>query len=229
MTFADDGVSLDQLVSGVYVPTEGIGSPSLTPPAPPGPYSRSLSTFNGGDPNGTWQLFVSRIFGGTPNDVIASGWSLDVDTAPPRIVQVPVPGPTQTVTVPGPTVAVPSPPDTRRASVRLSKISSSTTLAKLLKGISLTLTPDEPVALSVSLIGTQKKATLAAVRVGVFEKAFGLSSARRTVNLKPSRSALGSPRKAFKLTLRVDAIDRGGNRTRIDRPLRVTVPKKKRR
>jgi virginiamycin B lyase len=232
MTFADDGLTLDGFTSGRFVPgKQGLLGGAFPAPAPAGPYSASLSDLNGADPNGDWKLFLARTSPSFPAaiDALVGGWSLDIKTAPPQTIAVPGPTQTVTVTTPGPTVTVPAPPDTRRASVKLSKISSSTTLAKLLKGISLTLTPDEPVSLSVSLIGTQKKATLAAVRVALFEKAFGLSSGPRAVKLKPSKSALGSPRKAFKLTLRVVATDRGGNQTRVDRPLRVTVPKKKRR
>jgi hypothetical protein len=135
---------------------------------------------------------------------------------------VTVPGPTQTVTVPAPL-------DTRRAGVTLSGAPSKTTLAKLLKGFTLSLTPDEAVSFDVSLTGSQTKATPAAVRVALFEKSLGRSAAKRTVKVKPSKSSVGTPRKTFKLRLRVLATDRGGNRTTVDRTIKVSIPKKKRR
>jgi subtilisin-like proprotein convertase family protein len=57
-----------QLTAGTFKPTQGTTGPTdeegfLVPakfpsPAPSGPYRRSLSVFDGTNPNGTWQLFV---------------------------------------------------------------------------------------------------------------------------------------------------------------------------
>lgn len=44
-------------------------------PAPAGPYSASLATFNGGAANGTWSLFVVDDCGGDAG-LIAQGWSI---------------------------------------------------------------------------------------------------------------------------------------------------------
>jgi subtilisin-like proprotein convertase family protein len=52
-------------------------------PAPAGPYSLSLSSFNGTDPNGTWKLYVdddTAIAAGT----IDNGWSLTFTVAIPE-------------------------------------------------------------------------------------------------------------------------------------------------
>src|SRR5262249_38060668 len=47
-----------QIVSGTFKPTHYPPDDVLPAPAPAGPYVADLSIFNGGDPNGTWQLFV---------------------------------------------------------------------------------------------------------------------------------------------------------------------------
>lgn len=222
MTFADDGTTLDAFTSGRYVPREkSISGGDLPAPAPAGPHGASLSVFNGTDPNGEWRLFLARRLFNTGTDLLVGGWSLDIRTVPPQTVAVP--GPTQTVAVPVPGPAVAAPPDTRRAALRLSGVPSRTTLAKLRKGFSLTVTPDEPVSLDVSLTARQTRATPAAVRVALFERTLGVSGAKRTVRVRPAKRSLGAPRKAFRLRLRVVATDRGGNRTTVNRTIAVST------
>ncbi len=221
LTFADDGLTPGQLVTGVYVPHDDGFLTTLPAPAPAGPYSTSLSAFNGADPNGQWKLYLARTFGASdPSDVLAAGWSLDVQTSPPQTVAVP--GPTQTVTVTAPA-------DRRAAKVKIGGVPRTTTIAKLLKGLSIALTPDEPASFDVSLTGTTRKATLAAVRVLLFEKTLATASGRRSVKVKPARSAIGRPRKTFKLALRVVATDRGGNRTVVSRTIAVEPAASRRR
>jgi subtilisin-like proprotein convertase family protein len=54
----------DALTDGRYKPTQGPnaeGNPvpaDFLSPAPPGPYGKTLSEFDGTDPNGTWKLYV---------------------------------------------------------------------------------------------------------------------------------------------------------------------------
>lgn len=232
LTFADDGVSLGQAVTGVYVPHRGGALFSPFPaPAPAGPYSTSLATFNGADPNGQWKLYLVRTlaFGVGAGDVLAGGWSLDVQTSPPQTIAVP--GPTQTVTVAAPpaSAAAASSADTRKAIVTLARAPRATTLAKLLKGLSIALTPDEPASFDISLTGTTRKATLSSARVLLFETTLGSAAGTRTVKVKPSKSAVGRPRKTFKVALRVVATDRGGNRTTISRTIAVRPGKPKKR
>jgi virginiamycin B lyase len=72
------------VVSGMYRPTDLDNAfPDVFPaPAPAGPYSTQLSSFDGTAPNGTWQLFavddsnsdVGNLFG---------GWGLDIQTTGP--------------------------------------------------------------------------------------------------------------------------------------------------
>jgi len=70
-----------------YKPTAGVVSglsnthpANFAAPAPAGPYSTLLSSFNGTNPNGTWSLYVdddTAVDGGT----IANGWSLTITAA----------------------------------------------------------------------------------------------------------------------------------------------------
>ncbi len=68
-----------------YKPTQGttgVGEGNHVPanfrsPAPSGPYEKSLSVFDGTNPNGTWQLFVLDDSAGD-NGKFGSGWSLQI-------------------------------------------------------------------------------------------------------------------------------------------------------
>ncbi len=66
----------DLIVSGTYRPTDYL--PGLSLPAPAaGPYSTSLSTFVGAEPNGPWRLYVHD---NVPLDAGSiSGWSLNIE------------------------------------------------------------------------------------------------------------------------------------------------------
>ncbi|MBC8095424.1 MAG: hypothetical protein H7Y43_06405, partial [Akkermansiaceae bacterium] len=84
LTFDDAAPSLlpffDSIVSGTYRPTPYTVS-ILPAPAPAGPYSPGLASFNGSNPNGGWSLFVSdRVSNNT--GAINNGWSLKIETQP---------------------------------------------------------------------------------------------------------------------------------------------------
>lgn len=57
-------------------------------PAPPGPWPTGLATFNGVDPNGTWQLFVMDQYNGDVGS-IEGGWSLALGITPPQLASAP--------------------------------------------------------------------------------------------------------------------------------------------
>ena len=66
------------LVSGTFLPTNAAGlADNFPPPAPPPSGNSALSVFNGGNPNGTWQLFVSETFG-NGSASFTGGWSLEI-------------------------------------------------------------------------------------------------------------------------------------------------------
>lgn len=82
ITFDDDAqlaLPDDGLVSGVYQPDNFL-THFFPAPAPQGDIKQTLATFDGIDPNGTWQLFVFDI-GSGDTGTIAGGWSLSITTA----------------------------------------------------------------------------------------------------------------------------------------------------
>jgi streptogramin lyase/subtilisin-like proprotein convertase family protein len=68
------------LTSGPFNPTNNFGPDDFPAPAPAGPYGSALSTFNGTDPNGTWQLYVEDTFSASDSGSIFSGWGIDIQT-----------------------------------------------------------------------------------------------------------------------------------------------------
>lgn len=232
MTFADDGMTPGQLVSGVYVPHRATFASDMPAPAPPGPYTTSLAALNGDDPNGTWTLYVARRFNdGGATDVLAGGWSLDIQTAPPQILTVTVPGPSGSGGSGGGSGGGSSAAgaDTTPAHVTLAGVPRSLTRSRFLKGFRVRVTPDEPAALDVTLTGSTRKATIAALRLLLFERSLPSASGPRTLLVKPARAAVGRSRRTVKVTLRVVATDRGGNRTTLTRTILVRPDPAKRR
>jgi subtilisin-like proprotein convertase family protein len=52
------------LVTGTFAPTDATPGDAMAAPAPAGPYTSALSTFNGTNPNGAWSLYVVDDEGG---------------------------------------------------------------------------------------------------------------------------------------------------------------------
>ena len=69
-----------QIVSGAFKPTNIGGGDAFPPPAPSNaPSGNNLSSFNGINPNGTWNLYLVDDSGGNAG-VVAGGWSLALTT-----------------------------------------------------------------------------------------------------------------------------------------------------
>jgi uncharacterized repeat protein (TIGR01451 family) len=66
-----------QIQPGTYHPANYLPDQNLLAPAPAGPYSASMSVFNGVEPNGLWHLYVDDHFVGDSGD-IAGGWRLSL-------------------------------------------------------------------------------------------------------------------------------------------------------
>lgn len=69
-------------VSGTYRPANNSTTDLFPAPAPASPYTYTLSTFNGDDPNGIWNLYViddANLDGGAIN----GGWAITFDVRPP--------------------------------------------------------------------------------------------------------------------------------------------------
>jgi virginiamycin B lyase len=238
LTVDDDGPVAPTFVTGIFRPFD-FGGTTFALPAPSAPYGSALSAFDGTNPNGDWELYVNNEsgFGGG----FITGWSLDVQTTGPppvpipgQVIEVPVPGPTRTVTgppttvtVPGPTVTVQQPADTMPPRVTLGALAARMPQATFRKGLRVRVTPSEPVTLDVTLAARPKAVTVAAADdLLLFDRTF--QAARATyLAVKPSAKNLGRPNKAFRVTLRIVATDRAGNRTTVTRPITIDPDKKK--
>ena len=98
--------------AGTYRPTNYDTFDTFPGAAPAGPYGTLLSTFNGTDPNGDWQLFVTDDIPGDSGS-IAGGWSLTIESAsPPPAISFPAfsPAPTPAPAPSIPIVVTPPPP-----------------------------------------------------------------------------------------------------------------------
>lgn len=84
-------------VSGSFKPTDNSDAPIVFPsPAPVAPYVATLSTLDGTNPNGDWELFINDRNNGDAGN-LHGGWGLDIDTTGPPVtppVDPPVTPPT---------------------------------------------------------------------------------------------------------------------------------------
>ena len=82
LTFDDDAASVlgEPILSGTYLPSGVAGE--MDAPAPSPPYGSALADFNGGDPNGIWQLFATNRAGYFSGS-LAQGWSITVTAEAP--------------------------------------------------------------------------------------------------------------------------------------------------
>ncbi|MBJ7328365.1 MAG: hypothetical protein JHC95_00620 [Solirubrobacteraceae bacterium] len=114
-------------------------------------------------------------------------------------------------------------PDRTGPKVVLGRTPSRMTRAAFLRGVKVAVTPSEPSALAVDLLGTTGRAVLASA--GTVELAASrilpLAAGPRTVVLRPSRKLVQRTKRQFTARLRVVATDAAGNRTTVTR--RVVV------
>jgi hypothetical protein len=69
------------LHSGTFRPNNNSldGIVGFNAPAPPVTSANAaLSVFDGGDPNGTWRLFVQDRYGSVHSGIVAGGWTLEI-------------------------------------------------------------------------------------------------------------------------------------------------------
>jgi hypothetical protein len=112
-------------------------------------------------------------------------------------------------------------------SVSVSGVPKKLSLKSFLHGVSVKLTPNEPVTLDASVLAFAKRATITRVyNLTLAEKILGISGNSRKVKLVPSRKLVGKATK-FKALLRVVATDASGNRVTVTKTIQVTPPKKK--
>ncbi len=68
--------------TGTYRPSNAGTTDQFPAPAPAGPYTYTMSAFNGDDPNGIWSLYViddANLDGGS----VSGGWTITFDVRPP--------------------------------------------------------------------------------------------------------------------------------------------------
>src|SRR5262249_50914868 len=122
------------LTTGTFKPADYPPTEPFPAPAPPGPYAKKLSAFNGQSSEGAWALYVFDS-GAPDHGSFAGGWSLTVTTvsatgAPPTITDIPDQSiPINTATAPIPFTI--DDPDTPVSGLTLSTNSSNLSLVPL--------------------------------------------------------------------------------------------------
>jgi RTX calcium-binding nonapeptide repeat (4 copies) len=110
--------------------------------------------------------------------------------------------------------------DRSAPTVTLGKLPSKVKRSALLKGLTVTVTPNESASFQSSLVGQAKKVTVSKVgEVTLAEAKLGMGAGARKLKLKPSRRLLG---RAKKLTLVITATDAAGNRRELRKALKIT-------
>lgn len=95
----------------------------------------------------------------------------------------------------------------------------SVKLAAFLRGLKVTLRPNEAARLEVTLVGTLKGGR--AFNLALAAKTLALGGGTRSTTLKAPKKLVGSPRKSFKVQVRVVATDAAGNRSTATRTVTV--------
>jgi hypothetical protein len=115
-------------------------------------------------------------------------------------------------------------PDTKAPQVQVEGAKRKIELRKLLRGLELTLTPDEAAAYEVTLVGSARSVELASKRGDVIlaEKTLARAEGERELILKPKRKLLRETPNRFKVELRVEATDGAGNSDTVRKTIKVT-------
>jgi len=127
---------------------------------------------------------------------------------------------------PQPVVAPPPPPpppaaDTTAPRVNLTGVPRKVDVEALKRGLRVGIRPNETSRLEVALLGSARRATITrSFNLTLASRKLGLSNAKRTVRLRPSRRLIGDAER-FKVQLRVIATDQAGNRRTVTRKINV--------
>ena len=112
--------------------------------------------------------------------------------------------------------------DTTRPTIVLGRVLSRMKLAKFRRGVVVRVIPTEPSAIDLELLGSSNRAVLSRLGdVTLASKHLRRAGGRRTVRLRPKRRLLSSSRRKFTARLRVTATDAAGNRTVVQRRIRI--------
>jgi hypothetical protein len=119
------------------------------------------------------------------------------------------------------TPTAPSVPDTTAPTVKVTGLNSKLRLQAFLKAVSATLTPSEPSSLTVDLLASATRVSLAkSYNLVLATKSYGLGGARK-LKLKPSKKLVGKAKK-FTVRLRVVATDAAGNRRTVTKTIKIS-------
>jgi hypothetical protein len=167
-------------------------------------------------------------FPGETSKTVSIPIANDALDGPDRAVTLSLSGRDALVSLGGPatlTITDDDPPPDRTPPTLKVSASSSTTFAKFLKGVKVTVTPNEPAKLEIALAGTISSARISAYNTTLASKTLPLAGGGRSVTLKPSRKLVGKPRKNVKVRITVTATDAAGNRVTANRTLMVKRPR----
>ncbi len=115
----------------------------------------------------------------------------------------------------------PEQPDTKGPQVDVEGAKKKLELAKLLRGLRLTLTPDEAASYEVSLLGSARSVEIKKNEVVLAEKSLALAAGERKLKLKPARKLLKETPDRFKVQLLVEATDGAGNSKTVRKSIKV--------
>ncbi|ADB53343.1 Na-Ca exchanger/integrin-beta4 [Conexibacter woesei DSM 14684] len=186
-------------------------------------------TFAPGETSRTFTVATKQNGADGPDKTVALSLS---DPAAPLTLGTPASA-TLTIADDDPAPPAPRAPDTRAPVTSLTAPRTVTLSAFLRRGITASARTNEPARLAFALEAAPRSARLAAAyRLTLATRTLrGLSAARRSVTLKPVRTLVGMPRKAFKVRVRVTATDAAGNarsttRTVTVKPARARRPRR---
>ena len=120
-----------------------------------------------------------------------------------------------------PQATPPVQPDTRAPKVDVDGAKNKVELRKLLRGLRLELSADEPASYEVSLRASARKVELAKNEVVLAQKSIKRTADPVDVTLKPKRKLLKDTPRKFKVQLQVKATDGAGNTATVRESIKV--------
>ena len=172
---------------------------------------------------GTTHATFSGLPSGTAvHFTVAASNILGEGPATPSPLPPPPPPPPPPPAPPAPPPTPAAPPDTALPTVAVTGLKSKLQLKSFLKGITATLTPSESVSLTIQLVASTKKATIAKTyNLALATKSYGPSAGARKLKLKPNKKLIARARK-FSVQLKILAIDAAGNARTLTRTIKVS-------
>jgi hypothetical protein len=112
--------------------------------------------------------------------------------------------------------------DTEAPQVKVQGAKRRIELGRLLRGLELTLIPNEAASYEVTLTGSARSVELSKSNVVLAERTLGLAAGERELRLRPARKLLRQAPSRFGVQLVVEATDRAGNSATVSKSIKVT-------